>query len=414
MDNSFYIANRRSLYARLEKGALAIVHSGAAPRKTNDEYYPFFTDRNFIYLTGIEQDNAVLLGIGGDGGGLGETLFIPPPDLMLERWNGRRVKADEASGISGIQDIKHTPDFDRQLDRFLASGAHDIVYLPLFKYTSDEPDGPAYRLARYIRDRFPHVVIKDLLPHIKALRLIKKPCEIEAMRKAEAVTGEGILAMMKAARPGIMEYELKAELEYAFMKHGVLPASPPIISAGENNFCIHYNAFRGCADDGDLVLNDVGAKWDSVMTDVSRAWPVNGRFSERQRILYQCAYDTSEHLFSIIKPGMPMRDVDGIIRKYNFERMRDAGVCKSWDEIGTYMWHGGAHHVGFDVHDVVAVAPDTPLAPGMVFCVDIGIYHMEWGIGFRLEDNCLITESGCENLSKDIPRSIEEIESVFN
>jgi Xaa-Pro aminopeptidase len=118
-------------------------------------------------------------------------------------------------------------------------------------------------------------------------------------------------------------------------------------------------------------------------------------------------------MFSVIKPGMPMNGVDGTIRRYGFERMRDAGVLDSIDKIGTYMWHGGAHHVGYDVHDVVAVKPDTPLAPGMVFCVDIGIYHEEWGIGFRLEDNCLVTENGCENLSGDIPRSIEELEGVM-
>jgi len=119
-------------------------------------------------------------------------------------------------------------------------------------------------------------------------------------------------------------------------------------------------------------------------------------------------------MFSIIKPGMPMKDVDGIIRKVNYEHLKSIGLCKSWDDIGTYMWHGGAHHVGFDVHDMVAITPDTPLAPGMVFCVDIGIYVEDWGIGFRLEDNCLVTEEGCENLSARIPRSIDEIEGVMN
>ena len=410
MNSLFYKENRQALYNRLEEGSIAVVHSGSAPRKTNDEYYPFFADRNFIYLTGVDQSDAVLMG----GNDIRETLFLPPPDLMWERWNGERVKADTATEISGIKNIKYSQDFKNQFNHALNTGKYNTVYLPLFKYTADEPDNHSYRLARYIRDRYPHIVIKDLMPHLKALRLIKKDCEIEAMRKAEDITREGILAMMRAAKPGITELALKAEFYYALMKHGVAtPAFPPIICAGKNNFSIHYYSHKGIAQDGDMVLNDVGAWVDNIMTDVSRSWPVNGRFSDRQRLLYQCAYETSNHMFSLIKPGMPMNDVDDIIRRFNFERLKDIGLCKSWDDIGKYMWHGGAHHVGFDVHDVVAVTNETHLAPGMVFCVDVGIYVEDWGIGFRLEDNCLVTESGCENLSKDIPRSIEDIESMI-
>ena len=135
----------------------------------------------------------------------------------------------------------------------------------------------------------------------------------------------------------------------------------------------------------------------TTITDVSRGWPCNGKFSGKQRTLYECALATSNHMFSIIKPGMRMADVDATARRYNAERLVEAGVMKSVDEIGTYMWHAGAHHIGYDVHDVVEM-PEF-VAPGMMFCVDIGIYHEEWGIGFRLEDNCLVTENGCENLS---------------
>ena len=158
-----------------------------------------------------------------------------------------------------------------------------------------------------------------------------------------------------------------------------------------------------------MILNDVGACWDNLGNDVSRGFPCNGRFSERQRLLYTCAYNTSNYMFSIIKPGMPMASVDQTARRYCYEQLKGIGLLDSYDDIGRYMWHGGAHHVGFDTHDVVDMS--HPVASGMVFCVDIGIYCEEWGIGFRLEDNCLVTEDGCENLSRDIPRSIEEIES---
>ena len=160
-----------------------------------------------------------------------------------------------------------------------------------------------------------------------------------------------------------------------------------------------------------MVLNDVGAQYDNLITDVSRGFPCNGKFTDRQKLLYECALATSDYMFSIIRPGMKMKDVDGTIRSYNAQLLKDAGVLKDVSGIGTYMWHGGAHHIGYDCHDAIAV-PET-VAPNMVFCVDVGIYHEEWGIGFRVEDNCLVTENGCENLSAAIPRTVADIEAVM-
>ena len=160
-----------------------------------------------------------------------------------------------------------------------------------------------------------------------------------------------------------------------------------------------------------MVLNDVGAQYDNLITDVSRGFPCNGKFTDRQKLLYECALATSDYMFSIIRPGMKMKDVDGTIRSYNAQLLKDARVLKDVSGIGTYMWHGGAHHIGYDCHDAIAV-PET-VAPNMVFCVDVGIYHEEWGIGFRVEDNCLVTENGCENLSAAIPRTIADIEAVM-
>ena len=245
-----------------------------------------------------------------------------------------------------------------------------------------------------------------------AQRTIKKPCEIAAMRKAETITKAGIEAMMRASRPGMYEYEYKAEYDHALTSRGVLePAFTSIIAAGENNFCIHYYSYTGQAKDGDLVLNDVGAAWDGMCTDVSRSWPCNGKFSEKQRQLYECAYRTSEHMFATIRPGMPMAEVDRECHRYCGELLREIGLLGQDEAPEKYMWHGGAHHVGYDVHDQVDMT--RPVAAGMVFCVDVGIYVEEWGIGFRLEDNCLVTEDGCENLSAAIPRSIADIEAFM-
>lgn len=412
MDREFYQENRKTLYESVEKNSLVILFGGHAPKRSNDENYEFYANRNFLYLTNVEQENTVLMTAVYEESEE-EYLYILPPDKMAERWTGRRLKPAEIEELSGIKNTRYVDAFMDALSLYLRAKGIENVYLDFDKLDPKEADTESYRLARYIQKEFPFVQIKNLQDQLRAQRTIKKSCEIESLRKAEEITGEAIVAMMKASKPGMHEYQYKAEFDYVLAQHGVLMSGfPSIISAGENNFCIHYYDYRGQAKDGDMILNDVGARWNHEINDVSRGWPCNGKFSEKQRLLYQCAYNTSEYMFSILKPGIPMSDVDKMIREYCYEELHKAGVCESYDEIGTYMWHGGAHHIGFDVHDVVSRNIKT--APGMVFCVDVGIYHEEWGIGFRLEDNCLITEDGCENLSAAIPRTIEEIETIMN
>jgi len=414
MEQIFYVENRRALYRKLEAGSLVLLFAGKAPRKTADEYYPFFAKRNFLYMTGVQQQELAFAALVGEGESAEETMYILPPDEHAERWMGVRIKAHEVEEKGGIKTCRYLSEFMPQLKRLLDSGRVLQICLDLDKLDLDEADDEAYRFAKTMRDLYPAIPVKNIHAQIALQRTIKKPCEIEAMRKAELITRDGILAMMKASRPGMYEYQYKAEFDYALAQHGVLsPAFPSIISAGKNNFCIHYYSYRGQAQDGDMILNDVGACWDDENNDVSRGWPCNGKFNDRQRVLYECAYQTSNHMFEILKPGFRMGDVDLTIRKYNYELLHDLGVVDCYENVGKLMWHGGAHHVGLDTHDVVCSDPDMTLKPGMVFCVDVGIYNEDWGIGFRLEDNCLITETGCENLSVCTPRSIEEIEAAM-
>lgn len=411
MEASFYQANRKALLDFLPDNSAAVLFSGHAPRQSADAYYPFFCSRNFLYLTGVDFEGFVLY-LQKTAGVTAERLYILPHDAMKERWTGRRPTAEEAAAQSGITEIRYVENFEEDFRRAAVNGEFDTLWLDLFLHTPEEEPGETHRFAHSMARRYPGLQIRSLLSQLRRQRTFKKPCEIAAMRQAMTVTRAGILAMMKASRPGMYEYEYKAEYDHALTSRGVLvPGFPSIISAGKNNFCIHYYSYTGQAQDGDMVLNDVGACWDHEVNDVSRGWPCNGKFTKEQAALYECAYRTSEYMFSIIKPGMPMASVDQTARKYCFEQLKAIGKLQSYDEIGKYMWHGGAHHVGFDVHDDVDMT--HPVAPGMVFCVDIGIYDEDSGIGFRLEDNCLVTENGCENLSASIPRKLEDIEAAM-
>lgn len=412
MDQAFYTQNRAKLYQGLKENSLLVLFSGTEVRKTNDEFYPFYTNRDFLYLTGLDQKELALIAQKDSAGKISEKVYLLPADPMAERWTGQRIKPQQAAELSGIDCIGLVSEFETDLHRLAFSGRFQYLYLDLFRVSPADRDEPAHRLLNRAAANYPFLKIENANALIRRLRTIKQPCELEAMRQAEKITCEGITSMMKASKPGMYEYQYKAVFDYALGQYGPQgPAFPSIISAGKNNFCIHYYAYKGQALDGDMVLNDVGAWHDYLMNDVSRGWPCNGRFSERQRLLYECALRTSDHMFSTVKPGMAMKDVDGEIRRYNAELLKDAGVLDDVSNIGKYMWHGGAHHVGFDVHDAV----ETPevIAPNMVFCIDVGIYHEEWGIGFRLEDNCLVTENGCENLSAITPRTIDAIEDTM-
>lgn len=412
MKKEFYKGNRERLYHSMKCNSLLVLFSGKEIRKTNDEYYPFYTDRNFLYLTGLDSMEFILTARKDAAGSTEETVYILPPDPMKERWTGKRIKPVEAAEQSGISDIRFLEQFTSDFHLLAVCGYYEYLYLDLYKADPSDQDRPAHGFCQQVFSSYPFLKPENANTLIRRLRTIKQACEIAAMKEAEMITRDGIAAMMKASRPGMYEYQYKAEFDHALGQYGSQGAAfPSIISAGRNNFYIHYYSYNGQARDGDMILNDVGAWYDNLMNDVSRGWPCNGKFNERQRLLYECALNTSDHMFRTIRPGMKMKDVDLTARKYNFELLKEAGVLKSYEEIGTYMWHGGAHHVGYDVHDMVE-QPDV-IAPGMVFCVDIGIYHEEWGIGFRLEDNCLVTEEGCENLSAITPRTIEEIEDTM-
>lgn len=404
----FYQTNRKNLAEKLPDGSLALFFSGYAPRKRADEDYPFFSDRNFVYLTGIARDAGLILAVEKESGTYTEKLFLLPADLLKERWTGRRTKADEATALSGITDIAYTADFEP----YLAAALDRVstVWLDIDETRDIRDWTEAHRFAARMKDEHPEVEVKNSRTILAGLRTIKADCEIEAMREAVRITGEGIRAMMHGVRDGMKEYEIKMLYDNALTKNGCLePAFPSIISAGENNFCIHYYSYQGTAHDGDMVLCDVGACYDFVGCDISRGFPLNGKFNDRQRKIYEAIYATSQHLFDTIRPGYPMEEVDREAKRFCYEYLHDYGLVDRFENIGKLMWHGGSHHVGFDTHDIV-VRPEK-VAPGMVFCVDIGVYCEEWGIGFRVEDNCLVTPDGCENLGVRVPRTIEEIEA---
>ena len=254
MKKEYFKGNRERLLRQMKENSLLVLFSGTELRKTNDEYYPFYAERNFVYLTGLSGKESVLL-IWKDGAGTsGERVYILPPDLMAERWTGERIKPAKAAEVSGIEDVAFVDAFRKDFHTMAVGGNYEYLYLDLYKADPADQNRASHFLLEKASGEYPYLSVENANILVRNLRTIKQPCEIEAMREAEKITRDGIVAMMKASRPGMYEYQYKAEFDYALGQHGPQgPAFPSIISAGKNNFCIHYYGYKGVAGDGMII-----------------------------------------------------------------------------------------------------------------------------------------------------------------
>jgi Xaa-Pro aminopeptidase len=411
MEQRFYSENRRKVAAHMTGNEAMLFFSGEPVRKTGDEDFPFFTNRNFLYLTGIKQEQSVLL-IQKKGDLLSECLFVTKPDFEREIWTGRRFTDDEIHEISGVEGVEDINNLTRTLEALFSSRAVMTLWLCFEALAPERSFDLEREFAKQIQKRHPHIVIRNSYPLLAALRKIKAPEELDAIRKAMKITEAGIRRLMRVARPGVMEYELEADFRHELAAHGQRrTAFPSILAGGERIFYLHYANPMSVLADGDLILSDVGAAYDEYGTDISRVFPASGHFSQRQAQIYQIAYAANRAVMDQVRPGVFFPQMNRTCREVSFEGLKTLGLLEDFADISRYVWHGVAHHIGLNTHDVGGY--DEPMAENMVFTVDAGIYVREWGIGLRIEDNVLVTAEGCENLSAAIPATIEEIESLM-
>ena len=412
MTERFFIDNRRKLAARLEEGSAAVLFAGKAPLKRGDEYYPFSPDRNVYYVTGVERENCVFL-MAKVAGGLQETLFIPRDNGILAKWVGANMTAEEAEEISGMTDIRPIDAFADDFAQMVFRNNITKIYLDLEHREWDDVLTPALRFAKELREKYPAMAVGDLYPIFGDLRLIKEPYELEKMRKAMDITRMGVEAMMANARPGMMEYEIEAHFDFTLMQHGAREkAFQTIAAAGERGTILHYTKNNGKTKDGDLLLVDCGAQVDWYNGDISRTFPVNGKFTERQKLVYNIVLEGQQKVIDAIRPGQPFSRLNEILKEHYLEALKEIGLVKTMADVAKYYYHGVSHYLGAETHDIGRYT-ERVLQPGMVLTVEPGLYIEEWGIGIRIEDDALVTEDGCEIMTKDMIKTVEEIEAFM-
>ena len=404
--------NRRDkIFAMMEERSVLLLFSGEAPRRSGDQDYAYTVDRNYYYLTGKDVHSTIYMASKGADGKVDEKYFVPRPDPRTETFMGHMFTAEEASEYYGAP-AAYADTFEAVFDGALSSVHTGRLYADLMYCGLRAADaGWGARTADRIRAAFPYLQITDVGAVIGDMRRFKEPCELDMLREAIRITGLGIGSILERLAPGVNERELQARFDYTITVNGASDdAFAPIVAGGMNSTCLHYGVNDQDLQDGDVLLVDLGAEYGYYNGDISRTFPVNGKFTEEQRYYYDAVLDAQREVIKRLKPGMHLTDTTKIAREKLFEYCQKSGIAEKPEDMETLLPHGVSHYLGLDTHDS---GERAVLEPGMVITVEPGIYIKDLRLGIRIEDDVVITEDGCEVLSPQIMKDADEIEAFM-
>ncbi|NHE55895.1 aminopeptidase P family protein [Cyclobacterium plantarum] len=420
---SLYKKNRDKILEKLPSKSIVVFHSNDILPTNADGTMRFRQNNDLLYLCGIDQEETILV-ICPDypDPSLREILFIKPTNEQIAIWEGHKFTQEEAKALSGIANIKWTSDFELIFQTLMALSKH--VFLNTNEHLRADIKVQT-RDARFIKDckeRFPLHQYHRIAPIMHKFRSVKEPEEIIQLQKACDITEDGFRRILSFVKPEVCEYEIEAEYIHEFVKQGSRGfAYEPIIASGKNACVLHYIQNNATCKEGDLILFDVGAEYGNYNADMSRSIPVNGRFSKRQRQVYDAVLRVQREAMNMLRPGVSLQEYHKEVVLIMQAELVNLGLIDQTDiknqapekpAYKKYFMHGTSHHLGLDVHDVGSM--HEPIQPGMVFTVEPGIYILEEELGIRLENNIVIGESGYRDLMKNIPIDPEEIETLMH
>ena len=367
-------------------------------------------NRNFYYLTGLEKESMALV-ISIIDGKVDERLFILPYDELLAKWVGGRISKEGASEISGVENILDYGELDNYLVNLLNRQRHNQnykLYFDLWHYSTNQEASPAIKMANKYKSNYPALDIMDIYPLISRMRLVKDGFELACIKAAIDITNSGVRQMMSSIKPGYNEMMMEGIFNFALaQKTCNKTAFKSICASGKRATVLHYSDNNQVMEDGELFLCDLGATYKNYCADISRTFPVNGKFTDRQKEIYEVVLGAQKVVEDNAKPGVKLRELNNAVIEYYKRELPKHGLNK---DVGEYYFHGVSHHLGLDTHDVDM--GNIGLAPGNVITNEPGLYIEDENIGIRIEDDLLITGTGNEVLSNAIPKTIEEIEAL--
>lgn len=422
LNPQIFIKNRERFVSRMQKNSIAIFVSNDEVPDNGDSIYKFRQNSDVFWLSGITQeDSMVILFPNNPDPKYREVLVLVRPNELKEKWDGKRLRVNEAQQISGINTIVWLDSLDGLLQPWVHLA--DSIYLD-----SNENDRKAslvrtrdYRFIDEMKSRYPLHQYLRAAKILKDLRGIKTAEEVEVMQKAVDITEQTFRRLLKFIKPGVMEYEIEAEIYHSFLsQRATRPAYGSILASGDNARILHYVNNNAECKDGDLILMDFGAEYGGYCADLTRTVPVNGKFTRRQRTVYNACLHLHDYAKSLLKPGISIVDYTEKVGEEATQQFLKIGLLKKSDvknedpenrAYRKYLYHGISHHLGIDVHDLGTRT--EPIKAGMVFTVEPGIYIEEEKMGVRIENNLWITKNGNKDLFKNIPITADEIEALM-
>ncbi len=418
---ALFIANRDRLKKLLPPRSLAVVNTNDVQPTNADGSLPLVVNSDFFYLTGVEQEQSLLL-LYPDAADEThrEILFLREPSPENELWEGHKLTREEARELTGIQTIHWLGEFPRLFHRLMCAAEH--VYLNANEHNRAviEVESRDARFIAGVKKQYPLHDYRRLAPLLSSLRAVKSEPEIALLRHACAVTRAGFERVAHFTRPGVTEYEIQAEFAHEFTRSRCQFAYPPIIASGRNACCLHYNSNAATCRQGELLLLDVAASWRNYNADLTRTIPVSGRFSPRQKKVYQAVLRVLRGSVQNLRPGKLPRDWQKEAEQLMEKELVDLGLLSVREirkagpdrpAVKKYFMHGVGHPLGLAVHDVSL--PDSAIQAGWVMTVEPGIYLPAENFAVRLENDVLVTENGQVDLMADIPIELAEIESLM-
>ena len=423
ISSALFIKNRQNFTAKMEANSIAILTSNDVMPNNADDEMGFSQNNDLFYLSGVDQEESILL-LYPDASlpANREILFVKETSELIKIWEGDKLTKEKTFEVSGVKNVKWLQDFELTL-QYMAFEA-DTFYLghnEHKKTLTAEMLTQQDRMIAYCKEKYPLHNYQRAAKITRELRQIKSAEEISLMQKAADISVGGFKRVLKSVKPGMFEYELEAELTYELIRKGAKRhAFKPIVASGANACALHYNTNDSICKDGDMILMDFGVCYANYNSDTTRCFPVNGKFSKRQKEVYSAVLHCLKEGSKLLKPGVVSAEYEkqmaGLVEQQLIKLgLLDAEKVKNQDPENPlykkYFMHGTAHFIGLDVHDVGLYI--RPFEAGMVLTCEPGIYIAEEGIGCRLENDYLITENGNFNLTAEMPIEIEEIEAFM-
>lgn len=417
-----YINNRKRFAKQMAKNAIAIFANNPVVAENGDAVYTFKANSNVTWLSGITQEKTmVILYPDNATESAREVLVIQRPNELMEKWNGHLLRKEEATAISGIQNVQFTDDIDAMIQIWMHHA--DTVYLDTNE--NDRIGADTLRtdliFVHKFMKRYPLHHYERAARIMKSLRAIKTKEEIAVVQQAVDITAKAFDRVCRFVQPGVMEYEIEAEITHEFLRNrATRHAYGCIIASGDRARTLHYVDNNMECKSGELILMDFGAEYGNYNADLSRTIPVNGKFSKRQKEVYDACLNVHYYCASILKPGINYADYIEKVNKEMEKQLMKIGLISKQDiknqdpaqpAFSKYFYHGIGHHLGLDVHDIGT--RNEPVQEGMLFTIEPGIYIEEEQMGIRIENNYWLTKTGNKDLFKGIPITTEEIESVM-